>query len=99
MPAVEVFLVAVGITVTVVTVQPHAEEAINDVIFWMKQVNGNDRANEHARDWGYKDAHDLKDAHGVGSEYDIYRDGKTGDGELRPKKGKPGEHKKILPNK
>jgi len=63
-----------------------------------KKISTNSAANEAARGWGYEDAHDLKDAHDVGSEYDIYRDGKTGKGELRPRKGKPGEHKEIHPN-
>jgi hypothetical protein len=53
----------------------------------MKPAGSNSTANKWARDWGYQDAHDLKDAHGVGSDFDIYRDGKTGKGTLR-RKGK-----------
>ena len=64
-----------------------------------KRVNGNQEANKVARGWGYEDAHDLKDAHGVGSDYDIYKDGKTGKGELRPhKKGSKKENIPIEPN-
>ena len=55
--------------------------------------------NSAAEEWGYEDAHDLKDAHGVGSHYDIYRDGKTGEGVLRPKKGTKGEEIEIIPKK
>ena len=42
-----------------------------------------------AREWGYENAHDLKDAHDVGSEMDIYIDDKTGELILRrnPKAG------------
>jgi len=70
--------------------------SFNDTYFLgFKKISTDAAADAAAQDWGYRDAHDLKDAHGVGSQYDIYRDGKTGKGELRPKKGRPGEHKPV----
>lgn len=66
---------------------------------YYKRISSSAEADRVAREWGYDDAHDLKDAHGVGSEYDIYRDGKTGKGELRPhRKGSTKEHIPIDPN-
>jgi hypothetical protein len=62
-------------------------------VFFKKVSDGNSAAEE----WGYDDAHDLKDSHGVGSHYDIYKDGKTGKGVLRPKKGTKGEEIEIIP--
>jgi len=46
-----------------------------------KKVNGNDRANEIAQRFGYKNAEELKDAfvQGVGSHFNMYTDSNTGE--------------------
>jgi len=50
-----------------------------------KKLSKNSDADAYARSKGYKDAHDLKESHDVGSEFDIFVDQKTKEGVLRNK--------------
>ena len=53
-----------------------------------KKVSSNKDADSYAASKGYRDAHDLKRAHDVGSEFDIFVDSKTGKGVLMNKNQK-----------
>lgn len=59
------------------------------LVLEMKPADSGATADAWAREWGYEGAHDLKDAHDLGPDYDIYRDGKIGKGILRREKGIP----------
>jgi hypothetical protein len=50
-----------------------------------KEIKGNKAANDASKEYGYKDAHELKDTYveGNGSKFNIYRDSKSGKLQLR----------------